>query len=160
MFEEKINQLKLIEIPKTIKAVNEISAALVSIQDYTNKADVWLKVYEELADKSDTNNPALKTAQKDMDEAENKIITDTQKALKTINNTVSSVDIIGLTQEMQDTITSILYKANDLVNQRGVAIWPEPGTLYADLESAQALKDEAQDKLDTCQDWTPPDYFD
>ena len=156
---EKIDQLELVEIPKTIDTSNDVNAAMISIQDYTNKADVWLKIYENLNDKSNTNDPALKTAQKDMDEAENKVITDTQEVLKTINNTVSSINLVGLTQEVQNTISDILYKANDLVNQRGMAIWPEPGTLYADLEAAQALKDEANGKLNTCQNWIPPEEF-
>jgi len=156
---EKIDQLELVEIPKTIDTANDINTAMVSIQDYINKADIWLKTYEKLVDKSKIDDPALQTAETEMNKAKNKVITDTQEILKTINSTVSSTDLIGLSQEIQNTISDILYKASDLEKQRGMAIWPEPGTLYADLEAAQSLKDEANDKLNTCQNWIPPEEF-
>ena len=151
---DRINNIETVEIPKTVNTVNDINTALVSIQEYGNKADAWLKVYEEVNGKADS--PELKIAETELNKAKNKVITDTQKPLKAINGTTTATDISGLTQEAQNAVGDILKIANDLTTQRGMAIWPEPGTLYAELEAAQNFEDEANSRLNACLTWTPP----
>lgn len=153
--DNQIDQLENVEIPQTIAAINEINIALVSIQDLIEKADKWLKVFEEV--KGVENDPALKAAGNDMNEAENKAIADTQTAIKTINGVVSSADIAGLVEETQIATANILYETQALMKERGMANWPDPGTLYAQLEVAQDKKDEANERLNTCLNWTPPE---
>jgi len=148
---ERISQFKL-DISKSIETVNNIKTAIVSIQDYINKAEIWLNVYEKV--NGELDNLELKTAETAMNAAENQAIKDTQEVLKEINGSVSSTDIIGLRQEVFDTNIIIITKAVNLEKERGNATWPEPGTLYAELESAQGLKSEANSKLNTCLNWT------
>jgi len=148
---QRINQLETIDITKTITTINDDNVALVSIQNYVNKADAWLKIYE-LVEGRDVLE--LKAAEVEMNQALNQAVSDSQKVVKTINGTVTSSDIIGLSQEAQTANLNIVNSALALKEQRGDPAWPGVGTLYAELESAQGLKSEANSKLNTCLNWT------
>jgi hypothetical protein len=150
-YNKRINQLKTVDIVKTINLVNDINTALASIQDYDNQADNWLAIHKEV--NGEKNDPKLKAAETEMNKAKNKVITDTQKVLKSINGTVTSTDIKGLTNESMNTNTIIAGLAIDLEKERGIAAFPDPGTLYAELEATNNLKSEANTKINTCQDW-------
>jgi hypothetical protein len=148
-FNDRVNQLEKVDIPKTINTVNDVNTVLVSIQNYTNKADAWLNAYEQTEGKQ--NNLQLQTAETEMKTAENKAIQDTQKVLVAINGTALSTDFTGLNLEAQNANANIINQALNLKQEKGDAAFPDPDTLYAELETAQALEDEANSKLNICQ---------
>jgi len=151
-FNQKINQMEKVEIPKTINLVNNVNTAIVSAQDYSNKADNWLTVYKEVEGKAD--DLKLKAAGTEVNQSKNKLIADVQKVVEVINGTVTSTDISGLNQEVQNANTNVITLAIDLKTERGNPTFPDPGTLYAELEAARNLKDEANNKLNQCLNWT------
>jgi hypothetical protein len=146
--DREINQLETIEIPKTVAAVSDVNVALTSLQDYDNKARSWIEIYEETGGRQD--DPALKEAKTTMDSARNKAVQDVQTIIKAINGTTLSTDLSGLTQEAQNANFNIVSEALNLEQKRGDPTWPEQGSLYAQLESSQSLKDETENRLDDC----------
>jgi uncharacterized coiled-coil protein SlyX len=145
--DQRISQLEA-DIAQTIETINDVNTALVSIQDYINKADAWLEVYKRVEGKRD--DPELKKAETVMKTAENKAIANTQKVLKAINRATYSTDFAGLEQEAQNANSAILTLALNLEEERGNPRWPESGTLYAKLERAQKLKNKAERRRDQC----------
>jgi len=128
---------------------------LVSIQDYINKADAWLVVYEEVSGQEE--NLDLQIAEAAMNEAENKVIVDAQQVLSSISP-ASSADITGLSQEVFDAIIAVVTQATELETDRGDPSWPTSGTLYGELEEAQNLKNEANSRLNQCLTWVEPSW--
>ena len=150
---DRISNLETIEIPETIGIINDINTALVSIQDYINKAEAWLVIYEEVSGQEGSLD--LQMAEAAMNEAENKVIVDVQQVLSSISQ-ASSTDITGLSQEAFDAIIIVATQATELEIARGDASWPEPSTLYGELEEAQNLENEANSRLTQCLTWTEP----
>lgn len=146
--DQEINQLETIEIPKTVAAVNDVNIALTSLQDYDNKAQSWIQIYEETGGRQD--DPALQEAETTMSSAKNKAIQDAQAVIKAINGTTLSTDLSGLTREAQNANFNIVSEAFNLEQIRGDPNWPEQGSLYAQLESSQNLKNTAENRLDEC----------
>jgi len=151
LYEQKINQMETVDIPKTINTINEIDIAILSIQEYINKSNLWLTVYEEVDGM--VNDPKLQTANEELNIARDKVINDVQKPLEKINMITSATEISGFIKETQDTVSVILLTANDLVEQKGNPTWPNAGTLYAELEDANIIREDADEKTDTCQVW-------
>jgi len=143
--------METVDIPKTINTINEIDIAILSIQEYINKSNLWLTVYEEVDGM--VNDPKLQTANEELNIARDKVINDVQKPLEKINMITSATEISGFIKETQDTVSVILLTANDLVEQKGNPTWPNAGTLYAELEDANIIREDADEKTDTCQVW-------
>jgi len=99
------------------------------------------------------NDPKLQTANEELNIARDKVINDVQKPLEKINMITSATEISGFIKETQDTVSVILLTANDLVEQKGNPTWPNAGTLYAELEDANIIREDADEKTDTCQVW-------
>ena len=149
--DQKIVQMETINIPKTIDTINKINTILILTQDYINKADNWLLVYEEI--NGEENNLQLNQAKIEMDQAENEVIIKTQEILTLINGTALSTDIKGLTDEAMNANITIVGLAINLEEERGSNIFPGIGTLYAELENTDTIKSDADTKTNTCQIW-------
>jgi len=149
--DQKIVQMETIDIPKTIDIINKINTTLILIQDYINKADNWLLVYEEI--NGEENNLQLNQAKIEMDQAENEAIIKTQGILTLINGTALSTDIEELTNEAMNANITIVGLAINLEEERGNNIFPGIGTLYAELENTDTIKSDADIKTQTCQTW-------
>ena len=149
--DQKIVQMETIDIPKTIDIINKINTTLILIQEYINKSDNWLLVYEEV--NGELNNLQLNQAKTEMDQAENEVIIKTQEILTLINGAALSTNIEGLTNEAMNANITIIGLAINLEEERGSNIFPGIGTLYAELENTDTIKSDADTKTNTCQIW-------
>lgn len=154
--DSRINQMQTVDILATLETVNKINTSIVSIQNYVNKADAWLAIYEQVSGQQDSLE--LSAAETEMNGAENQAVKDIQSVLKEIVGSYASTDITELNQEIFNTNIIIVTRAIDLEKEKGESAWPGVGTLYAELEAAQGLKDNATDKWNTCLSYTPPDW--
>ena len=153
---QKIIQMETINIPKTISIINKINTTIVSVQEYINKVDAWLLVYEEV--NGELNNIQLNQAKVEMDQAENEAIANTQEVLTLINGTALSTDIGELTNESMNANVTIISLAINLEEERGSNVFPGIGTLYAELENTETIKSDADDRVITCQSSIPSSY--
>ncbi len=151
IYNSQINQMKTVDIPETITLINDVKNASVSAQDLTNKSDSWLDAYEQAG--GITTDTALQTAATEMNEARNTLIVDSQNLITLINGTAISTTLSGLVTEIMNSNTTIVTMAQNLIDARGDATFPDSGTLYADLEAASTMEDDAQTKTNTCQSW-------
>lgn len=145
--DQRINEMAL-KISNTTNLINNISETENLALNYTIQADNWLTVYEKV--KGEEGNPELNNAELTLKTAETDLIKKTQEVIQGINNAVASADIEGLSQEIQESITTIVIATTNLQTQRGDASWPEAGTLYGELDEAGALKSTANTRNAQC----------
>ncbi len=153
-YNSMINTMETVDIPDTIALINDTRSTSVLAQELVNKANNWLTVYQQTGGRATTT--AMQTATTEMNTAKNNLITATQALITDINGAVSSTDLGGLTTETLNSNSTIVTLAQNLMTARGNPTFPDPGTLYAEIEAAAQLKADAQSREDTCNAWVPP----
>ncbi len=141
--------LDIVSVEGTIATANYIDSSVIpAINNYRTKAEDWLEVYEEAEGREES--AELDAAEEAVNQAEAEAISEIQKIIKAVNGSFTSNDFSGLEQEAQTANIALTRLAYNLLEERGNSSFPGAGTLYAELESAQALKNEANSKLSQC----------
>ena len=147
-----INEMVTVDMVNTVNMINLVNTAITSNGNFQNEVDGWLIVYQTV--NGDANNQLLIDATTQMNTALAKAILDTQNAILAINGAVSSTDLAGLYQEVLSLNQTIVLMAINVEIERGNSAFPDPGTLYAELETVDSIQSDAQSKTTTCLAWT------
>lgn len=139
------------DISYTLETINLTNQAIVAVQNYINAANNWLAVHESVG--GDPDSPELAAAETAMTQARTEAVSATQTVIRRINGVALSSSFEGLTQEVQQAIANVLNQAAQLELDRGLAEWPESGTLYGELQAAYDLREEANQYLLVCLGW-------
>jgi len=139
--EGEINSLEA-DIAKTLSWISQISVIIASIDAYFEKFAIWEAAYEAyggIYDPNDPNDPVV-LAQKNLDNAEDKVIAQTQALLTEINGSSTGTTFAALKAEASIAYIQVVNLALALSIKRGVPSYPATGTLYARLEEAISIK--------------------
>ena len=139
--EGEINSLEA-DIAKTLSWISQISVIIASIDAYFEKFAIWEAAYEAyggIYDPNDPNDPVV-LAQKNLDNAEDKVIAQTQALLTEINGSSTGTTFAALKAEASIAYIKVVNLAIALSIKRGVPSYPATGTLYARLEEAISIK--------------------
>jgi len=142
------------KIAKTESAINNITIIIIpAIENYNEKYEEYERQSDIAGgqyDPNDLNDPLTK-ALIELDEAKEELIEQLQALLTDMSGSYTGETIPALTEEISNFYISI---SRDLIPalkaERGDQATPAAGTLYAKLEIAKALKETAQEKLDSC----------
>ncbi len=141
-----------VAIAKTQSWISQISAIILSIDVYSEKFAIWEATYKAsdgIYDPNDPNDPVV-LAQKNLDNAEDKVIAQTQALLTEINGSSTGTTFAALKAEASIAYMQVVNLALALSIKRGVPSYPATGTLYARLEEAKNIKEAADSYLSAC----------
>ncbi|MCG2808921.1 MAG: hypothetical protein L6275_01075, partial [Candidatus Portnoybacteria bacterium] len=153
--EEEINQLEK-DILETNEAVSLISVAMFSVEDLIIGVREWEVLYEESYGLETASTTA---AQDNIDIAKEIVIGDVQDILSVLDAVITSIDlnetateIDDLSDEIYDALTEVLMLYSDLAGEIGDPTYPNSGTIYAELEKANGIIEEAKTRAIACID--------
>ena len=142
------------KIAGTESAINSISMVIIpAIEDYNAKYDEYEKQSEITGGQYNPNDPndPLTKALTELDEAKDELIEQLQALLTDMSGSYIGTTIPALTEEISVFYISI---SKDLIPvleaERGDQSAPASGTLYSRLRIAKALREDADEYLDSC----------
>ncbi len=142
------------DIEHTIYVIGLADTAIALVQDFIAEANNWLAVWEAVG--GDPEHPDLIAATTALEAAKVAAIEAIQDVVREINGVVIGDTFVDLTIEVMRAYENVVEEAFDLKDLRGSPSWPEPGTLYGELDDANVMISTAESYIATCEAYVPP----